>query len=60
MDRLVKLMLLAKSQTKLIRTNRNAYYMLIMLMPSKVSEHSLNQIYCINRDKITCKLTKCC
>ena len=33
MDGIVQLlMMLAKPQTKLIRTNRNAYYMLIMLM----------------------------
>ena len=32
------LMKLAKPRTKLIRTNRNAYYMLIMLMLTKVSE----------------------
>ena len=50
------LMMLAKRQTKLIRTNRNAYYMLIMLMLTKVSEPLLNRIYCINLDKNTCKL----
>ena len=39
MDGLVQLlMMLAKPQTKLIHTNRNAYYMLIMLMLPKVSE----------------------
>ena len=38
-DGLVQLlMMLAKPRTKLIRTNRNAYYMLIMLMLTKVSE----------------------
>ena len=42
------LMMLAKPRTKLIRTNRNAYYMLIMLMLTKVSEFLLNRIYCIN------------
>ena len=47
------LMMLAKPRTKLIRTNRNAYYMLIML--TKVSEPLLNRIYCINLDKNTCK-----
>ena len=57
MDGLVQLsMMLAKPRTKLIRTNRNAYYMLIMLMPTKASEPLLNQIYCINLDKNTCKL----
>ena len=36
MDGLVQLlMMLAKPRTKLIRTNRNAYYMLIMLMLPK-------------------------
>ena len=49
------LMMLAKPGTKLIRTSRNAYYMLIMLMLTKVSEPSLNRIYCINLDKNTCK-----
>ena len=44
----------AKPQTKLIRINRNAYYKLIMLMQSKVSEPSLNRIYRINWDKNTC------
>ena len=52
-DALVQLMMLAKPRTKLIRTNRNAYY---LLMPSKVSERSLNRIYRINLDKNTCKL----
>ena len=57
MDGLVQLlMMLAKPQTKLIRTNRNAYYILIMIMLSKVSESLLNRIYCINLDKNTCKL----
>ena len=50
------LMMLAKPRTKLIRNNRNAYYMLIMLMLTKVSEPSFNRIYCINLDKNTCKL----
>ena len=51
MDGLVQLlMMLAKSQTKLIHTNRNAYYMFIMLMLTKVSEPLLNLIYCINLD----------
>ena len=46
MDRLVQLlMILAKPRTKLVRTNRNAYYMLIMLMLPKVSEPLLNRIY---------------
>ena len=37
MDGLVQLlMMLAKPRTKLIPTNRNAYYMLIMLMLTKV------------------------
>ena len=49
------LMKLAKPRTKLIRTNRNAHYMLIMLMLTKVSEPLLNRIYCINLDKNTCK-----
>ena len=49
------LMMLAKPRTKLIRTNRNAYYMLIMLLLTKVSEPLLNRIYCINLDKNTCK-----
>ena len=48
------LMMLAKPRTKLIHTNRNAYY-LIMLMLTKVSEPLLNGIYCINLDKNTCK-----
>ena len=57
MDGLVQLlMMLAKSRTKLIRTNPNANYMLIMLMLTKVSEPLLNRIYCINLDKNTCKL----
>ena len=57
MDGLVQLlMMLAKPRTKLIRTNRNAYYMLIRLMLPKVSEPLLNRIYCINLDKNTCKL----
>ena len=46
---------LVQPRTKLIRTNRNAYYMLIMLMLTKVSEPLLNRIYCINLDKNTCK-----
>ena len=50
------LMMLAKPRTKLIRTDRNAYYMLIMLILPKVSEPLLNRIYCINLDKNTCKL----
>ena len=49
------LMMLAKPRTKLIRTNWNAYYMLIMLILIKVSEPLLNRIYCINLDKNTCK-----
>ena len=49
------LMMLAKPRTELIRTNRNAYYMLIMLMLTKVSEPLLNRISCINLDKNTCK-----
>ena len=57
MDLLVQLlMMLAKPRTKLIHTNRNAYYMLIMLMPTKVSEPLLNRICGINLDKNTCKL----
>ena len=45
MDGLVQLlMMLAKPRTKLIRINRNAYYMLIMLMLPKVSEPLLNRI----------------
>ena len=48
------LMMLAKLRTKLIRTNRNAYYMFIMLMLTKVSEPLLHRIYCINLDKTTC------
>ena len=40
MDGLLQLllMMLANSRTKLIHTNRNAYYMLIVLMLPKVSE----------------------
>ena len=49
------LMMLAKPRTELIRTNRNAYYMLIMLMLKKDSEPLLNRIYFINLDKNTCK-----
>ena len=49
------LMMLAKPGTKLIHTNRIAYYMLIMLLLPKVSEPLLNGIYCINLDKNTCK-----
>ena len=57
MDGLVQLlMMLAKPRTKLIRTNRNAYYMFIMLMLPKFSELLLNRIYCFNLDKNTCKL----
>ena len=57
MDGLVQLLImLAKPRTKLIRTNWNAYYMLIRLMLPKVSEPLLNGIYCINLDKNTCKL----
>ena len=56
MDGLVQLlMMLAKPRTKLIRTNRNAYYMLIRLMVPKVSGPLVNRIYCINLDKNTCK-----
>ena len=56
-DGLVQLlMMLAKLRTKLIRTNRNAYYMLIMVMLQKISEPLLNRIYCINLDKNSCKL----
>ena len=41
MDGLVQLLMtLAKPRTKLVRTHRNAYCMLIMLMPKKVSEPS--------------------
>ena len=50
------LMMLAKPRTKLIRTNQNAYYMLIMLKQPTVSESFLNRIYCINLDENTCKL----
>ena len=61
MDGLVQLLMkLAKPRTKLVRINRNAYYMLIMLMLPKVSEPFLNEIYCINLDKNTCKLHYCC
>ena len=57
MDGLVQLlMMLEKPRTRLIRTNRTAYFMLIMLMLTKVSEPLLNRIYCINLDKNTCKL----
>ena len=57
MDGLVQLlMMLAKPRTKLICTNQNAYYMLIILMLTKVSELLLNRIFCINLDKNTCKL----
>ena len=57
MDGLLQLlMMLAKPQTKLIRTNRNAYRMLIRLMLPKVSEPLLNRIYCINLEKNSCKL----
>ena len=49
------LMMPAKPRIKLIRTNRNAYYMLIMLTLTKVSEPLLNLIDCINLDKNTCK-----
>ena len=43
MDGLVQLLMtLAKPGTKLVRTNRNAYYMLIMLMLPKISEPLLN------------------
>ena len=45
MDGLVQLLMtLAKPRTKLVRTNRNAYYMLITLMPPKISEPLLNRI----------------
>ena len=45
MDGLVQLlMMLAKPPTKLIRTKRNAYYMLITLMLPKISEPLLNRI----------------
>ena len=55
-DGLVQLvMMLAKPRTELIRTNRNAHYMLIMLMLTKVSEPLFNRIYCIKLDKNTCK-----
>ena len=56
-DGLVQLlMMLVKPRTKLIRTDWNAYYILIMLMLTKVSEPLLNRIYCVNLDKNTCKL----
>ena len=45
------MLMLVKPRTKLIRTNRNAYYMLIRLMLPKVSEPLLNRIYCINLDE---------
>ena len=45
MDGLVQLLMMkAKPRTKLIRTNRNAYCMLIMLMLPKVSEPLLIRI----------------
>ena len=45
-DGLVQLLMTqAKPRTKLVRTNRNAYYMLIMLMLPKVSVPLLNRIY---------------
>ena len=45
MDGLIQLLMsLAKLQTKFVRTNRNAYYMLIMLMIPKVSDPLLNRI----------------
>ena len=46
MDGFVQLLLMtiAKPRTKLVLTNRNAYYMLIMLMLPKVSEPLLNGI----------------
>ena len=57
MDGLIQLlMMLAKPWTKLIRTNRNAYYTLIALMLTKISEPLLNRIYSINLYKNTCKL----
>ena len=60
MDGLVQLLMtLAKHRTKLVRTNQNAYYMLIMLMLPKVSEPLLNRIYCVNLNKNTCKLHYC-
>ena len=46
----------SKPRAKLIRTNRDAYYMLIRLMLPKVVEPLLNRIYCINLNKNTCKL----
>ena len=61
MDGLVQLLItLAKPRTKLVRTNRNAYYMLIMLMLPKVSEPLLNRIYCNNLDENTFKWHYCC
>ena len=39
------LMMLAKPRTMLIHTNRNAYYMLIILMLPKVSGPLLNRIF---------------
>ena len=57
MDGLVQLlMILAKPRPKLIRSNLNAYYMLIRLMLPKVSDSLLNRIYCINLDNNTGKL----
>ena len=45
MDGLAQLLMtLGKPWTKLVHTNRNAYYMLIMLMLPKVSEPLLNRI----------------
>ena len=45
MDGFVQLLMtLAKPRTKLVCTNRNAYYMLIMLMLPKVSEPLINRI----------------
>ena len=45
LDGLVQLlMMLAKPRTKLVRNNRNAYYMLFMLMLPKVSEPLFNRI----------------
>ena len=45
MDGLVQLLMIAKPRTRLIRTNRNAYFMPL-----------LNRIYSINLDKNTYKL----
>ena len=57
MHELVQLLImLANPRTKLIRTNRNAYYMLIMLMLPNLSEPLLIRIYCINPDKNTREL----